>query len=87
MNRCAKRSPIPWTLNFGCAKSLQLATVNETPMKAKKQDSERTSFDAVVGGHRRVGRPRTRWKDHVIEALTLLGLTNWREALRPAETR
>ena len=55
----------------------------------------RQVFDAVVGGHRRVGRPRMRWKDQVKEALTSLGVTNWRrraqnkgawrEALRQAE--
>ena len=54
-------------------------------------------FDAVVGGHRRLGRPRTHWKDHVEEALISNGVTNWRrrtqsrsawnEALRQAETR
>ena len=52
---------------------------------------------SIAGGHRRVGRPRTRWKDQVKEALTSLGVTNWRrraqsrgawrEALRQAETR
>ena len=33
-------------------------------------------FDAVVGGHRRLGRPPTRWKDQVEEAMTSLGVTN-----------
>ena len=57
----------------------------------------RQVFDELVGGHRRVGRPRTRWKDQVGEALTSLGVTNWRrraqsrvawrEALRQTETR
>ena len=37
----------------------------------------RRVFDAVAGGHRWVGRPRTLWKDQVKEALTLLGVTNW----------
>ena len=51
----------------------------------------RRVFDVAVGGHRRKGRPRTRWKDQVEEALTSRGLTNfrrraqsrgaWREAL------
>ena len=54
-------------------------------------------FDAVVGGHQRVGRQRTHWKHQVEEAVTLNGVTKWRrraqsrgawrEALRPAETR
>ena len=54
-------------------------------------------FDAVVGGHRRVGGPRTRWKDQVEEALTSIGMTSWRrraqsrgpwrEALRQGESR
>ena len=53
----------------------------------------RRVFDAVVGGHRRVGRPRTRWKDQVEEASN--AVTNWRrraqsrgawrEALRQAD--
>ena len=34
----------------------------------------RRVLDAVVGGHWRVGRPRTRWKDQVKEALTSLGV-------------
>ena len=34
--------------------------------------------DAVVGGHRQQERPRTLWKYQVEEALTLLGVTNWR---------
>ena len=38
----------------------------------------RRVFDAVVGGHRRVERPRTRWKDQVKETLTSLVVTNWR---------
>ena len=37
--------------------------------------SPRRVFDAVIGCHRQVGRPRTRWKDQVEEALTSLGLT------------
>ena len=45
MNRCAKRCPIAWTLNLGCAKSLELATENETLMKAKKQASEGATFN------------------------------------------
>ena len=44
----------------------------------------RRVFDAVVGCHRRKGRPRTRWKDQVGEALTSLGVTNWR---RRAQSR
>ena len=36
----------------------------------------RRVFEAVVGGHLRVGRLRTRWKDQVKEALTSLGVTN-----------
>ena len=52
----------------------------------------RRVFDAVVVGHRRLGPPRTRWKDQVKE-----GVTNRRrraqsrgarrKALRQAETR
>ena len=38
----------------------------------------RRVFDAVVGGHRRVGRPCTHWKDQVEEGLTSNGVTNWR---------
>ena len=41
----------------------------------------RRVFDAVVGGQRRWGRPRTRWKDQLEEALTSLGVTNWRRRL------
>ena len=54
-------------------------------------------FDAVVGVHRWVGRPRVHWKNQVKEALSSLGVTNWRrlaqnrgawrEALRQAKTR
>ena len=57
----------------------------------------RRMFDAVVGGHRRVERPSMRWKHQVKEALTSLGVTNWRrraqsrgtwrEALRQTKTR
>ena len=57
----------------------------------------RRVFDALVGGCGQVGRPRTRWKDQVEEALTSKAVTNWRlrvqsrgawrEALRQAETR
>ena len=57
----------------------------------------RREFDALVGGHGRAERPCTRWKDHVKEALSSLGVDNWRrreqsrgawrEALRQAETR
>ena len=57
----------------------------------------RRVFDAMVGGHRRVVRPRTCWKDQFKEALTSLGMTNcrrraqsggdWSEALRQPETR
>ena len=51
----------------------------------------RQVFDAVVGGHRRKGRTPRRCKDQVEEALTSLGVTNWRkqrrEALKQAETR
>ena len=57
----------------------------------------RLVFDAVVSGHRRERRSRTRWKNQVEEALTSIGVTNWRrraqnksawrEALRQAETR
>ena len=56
----------------------------------------RRVFDAVVGDDRRLVRPRTRWKDKVVEALTLIGVTNWRrrtqsrcawrELLKQAET-
>ena len=42
----------------------------------------RRVFVAVVGGHRRVGRPRTFWKDQVEEALTSNGVTNWRRRLK-----
>ena len=42
VNRCVKRCPIPGILNFGCAKILELATENETPIKAKKP--KRNSF-------------------------------------------
>ena len=48
--------------------------------------------DAVVGGHRRKGRPRTCWKDQIVEALSSSGVANkkrraqtkgaWREADR-----
>ena len=44
----------------------------------------RRVFDAVVGGHWRVERPRTRWKDQIEEARTLLGVINWR---RRAQSR
>ena len=57
----------------------------------------RRVFDAVVGGHRRKGLPRTRWKVEGKEALTSLGVINWRrraqsrgalpEALRQVATR
>ena len=51
----------------------------------KNEDaSPRRVFDALVGGHRLVGRPRTRWKDQVEEALTSNGVTNWR---RRAQSR
>ena len=40
--------------------------------------SPRRVFDAVVGGHRQQRRPRTHWKDQAGEALTSLGVTNWR---------
>ena len=36
----------------------------------------RRVFDAVVGVHRRVGRPRTRWKEHVEETLNSSGVIN-----------
>ena len=36
----------------------------------------RQVFDAVVGGHRRVGRPRTRWKNQVEETLISIGVSN-----------
>ena len=45
VNRCLKRYAIPWTLNLGCAKSLELAMANETAIKAKKQVSEGTPFN------------------------------------------
>ena len=77
--------------------------MSSSPHKIEKQTetvknlAPRRVFDAVVGGHRRVGRPRTRWKDQVEEALTSIGVTNWsrraqstdvwREALRQVETR
>ena len=48
---CVKRCPIPWTLNLGCAKSLELATENETPIKAKKQASEGTPFLCFIYPH------------------------------------
>ena len=57
----------------------------------------RRMFDAVVGGHRGHGRPRTRWKDQVEKVLTSLSVTTWkrhaqtrgasREALSLTETR
>ena len=36
----------------------------------------RLVFDAVIGGNQRVGRPRTRLKDQLEEALTSLGVEN-----------
>ena len=44
----------------------------------------RKAFDAVVGGQRRRGRPRLRWKDQTTEALSALGISNWR---RRAQSR
>lgn len=38
----------------------------------------RAAFDAVVGGQRRRGRPRARWKDQMSEITSGLGVTNWR---------
>ena len=65
-------------------------------VRMDEADGPRRGFNAVVGSHRRVGQPRTRWKDQVEEALTLLGITNWkkhaqsrgawREALRQPKT-
>ena len=52
VNRCVKRCPIPWTLNLGSAQSLELATENETAMKAKKQASEGTAFNDDDDGKR-----------------------------------
>ena len=59
--------------------------------------SPRRVFEAMVGAHRRVGGPHTRWKDQIEVAPTPNGVTNWRrrvqsrgawrEALRQAETR
>ena len=45
VNRCVKR------LNLGCAKSLELATENETPRKAKKQASEGIPFLCFIYPH------------------------------------
>ena len=39
----------------------------------------RRVLNAVVGGHRRKGRPRTRWKDQIAETLISSGVTNWRK--------
>lgn len=44
----------------------------------------RKVFDAVVGGQRRRGRPRLRWKSQVTDALSSLGVANWR---RRAQSR
>ena len=52
MNRCVRRFSIPWTLNLGCAKSLELTTKNEIPVEAKKQASEGTSFNDDGYGQR-----------------------------------
>ena len=53
---------------MGCANSLELATANETALKAKKQASERTTFNNDDRGKRKM--------EQVKEALTLLDLTN-----------
>ena len=47
VNRFVKRQfqLISWILNLGCAMSLELATENETPLKAKKQASQGTAFN------------------------------------------
>ena len=42
----------------------------------------RRVFDAVVGGHRRVVRPGTGWKDQGEEALRSNGVTNWRRRVQ-----
>ncbi|XP_043064518.1 uncharacterized protein LOC122320474 [Drosophila ficusphila] len=38
----------------------------------------RKVFDAVIVGKRRRGRPRMRWQDQVMEALSTSGAANWR---------
>ena len=39
-------------------------------------------FDAGICGSRRRGRPCIRWKDQIEEALSSIGVTNWRRGAR-----
>ncbi|XP_020806218.1 uncharacterized protein LOC110182509 [Drosophila serrata] len=45
----------------------------------------RKVFDAVIVGKRRRGRPRIRWQDQVMEALSTSGVTNWRARAQDRE--
>ena len=57
----------------------------------------RRVFDAGICGRRRTGRPCIRWKDQIEEAVSSIGITNWRrraksrsawkDVLRQAEIR
>ena len=42
----------------------------------------RRVFDAGICGSRRIGRPCIRWKEQVEEALSSIGVTNWRRGAR-----
>ncbi|XP_043064084.1 uncharacterized protein LOC122320073 [Drosophila ficusphila] len=46
--------------------------------RMEEDASARKVFDAVIVGKRRRGRPRMRWQDQVMEALSTSGAANWR---------
>ena len=66
-------------------------------VRMEKDAPARRVFDAGICGCRRKGRPYIRWKDQIEEALSSIGVTNWRrraksrsawkEVLRQAEIR
>ena len=41
----------------------------------------RRVFDAEICGNRRRGRPCIRWKDQIEEALSSIGVINWRRRM------
>ena len=48
-------------------------------VRMKENAPTRRVFDAGICGSRRRGRPCIRWKDQIEEALSSIGVTNWRK--------